>query len=138
MKRRGSYDDTDGKDKPVRKSGAVGADFDAQFRGYVNLNLTDEQKVIFEKWSASEALWETLAFQVADGVNLALRYEPKSEGFLASGTQRRGASPNAGLCVTARGREPWIAFARLLYCLAVLSRKERWEDTQPLANPDRW
>jgi hypothetical protein len=75
---------------------------------------------------------------VGDGVNLSLKLDPKGGGFLASATQRRADSPNAGLVVTARGRDAATAWGRCLFCLALLGHKERWEDTQPLANPDRW
>jgi hypothetical protein len=126
------------KEKPARKPSAVGTGDDAQFRGYVNLSLSDEQKASYEAWAASASIWEALEANVADGVNLSLKRDPKSEGFLASATQRRSASPNAGLVVTARGRDAATAWGRVLFCLAILGRKERWEDTQPVANPDRW
>lgn len=135
---KGSYEDRNGKDKPARKQSEVGNAYDAAFRGYINLNLSDEQKEAYVKWAESASFWEALEFHTADGVNLSLKVEPKSGGFLASATQRRAGSPNAGLVVTARGKDASTAFGRVLYCLTVLSRKEKWEDTQPLADPDRW
>jgi hypothetical protein len=135
---RAKYGDQNGKDKPARKPGSVGGDYSAEFRGYINLNLDEAQKAAYADWAASASLWEALEFQVGDGVNIAVKIDPKSEGFLASATQRRASSPNAGLVVTARGRDVVTAWGRVLYCLTVLSRHERWEETQPLANPDRW
>jgi len=132
------YGDQDGKDKSTPKQGALGESFDAPFRGYINLNLTDEQKATFDPWANSLAPLEALEAFVADGINLSLKFEPKFGGFLASATQRRMGSTNAGLVVTARGREAGTALWRCLFCLTILSHKERWEDTQPLANPDRW
>lgn len=133
-----AYGSQNGVDKPERKPAAMGGGLDAAFRGYINLNLTDEQKAAFEPWSASASVWEALEFHVGDGVNLSLKRDPKSEGFLASATQRREASPNAGLVVTARGGSAAVAWGRVLFCLTILGKHERWEDTQPLANPDRW
>lgn len=127
-----------GKEKPNRKQGAVGGGFDAVFRGYINLNLSDEQKQAFARWSEGSTLWDCMDYQVGTGVNLSIKIDPRGEGFLASATQRSEASPNAGLVVTARGRDARTAWGRVLYCLAILSEGERWEDTQPLANPDRW
>jgi hypothetical protein len=135
---RGNYEDRNGKDKPARKQGGVGASYDAPFRGYINLNLSPEQKELYLKWAESAGLWQSLEYHIGDGVNLSLKIEPKSGGFLASATQRRSDSPNAGLVVTARGRDATTAFGRVLYCLTILSRSERWEDVQPLADPDRW
>lgn len=126
------------KEKLARKPKSVGAQYDAPFRGYVNLNLSDEQKSSYDTWASSGSFWETLEAAVESGVNLSLKLDPKSEGCLASATQRNPASPNAGLVVTARGRDAATAWGRVLFCLAILGRKERWEETQPVANPDRW
>lgn len=132
------YSDKNGKDKPARKSVELATQYDAPFRGYVNLQLNDVEKALWEKWSASASVWEVLEASVADGVQISIKLDPKGAGYLASATQRRNNSPNAGLVVTARGKDAGIAWSRVLYCLAVLGRKERWEDTQPVADPDRW
>lgn len=132
------YGDQNGKDKPARKPSTLGASYDAPFRGYINLNLSDEQKVAYDTWAGSASLWEALEYHVGSGVNLSLKLEPKSGGFLASATQRNGDSVNAGLVVTARGKDAVTAWGRVIYCLTILSHAERWEDIQPLADPDRW
>lgn len=132
------YGDKNGKERAPRKSNSVAAVDNAPFRGYINLTVTDEQKRSFEKWQASESLWDVLEASVADGVNLAVKRDPKGSGFLSSATQRRVDSPNAGLVVTARGSTAATSWVRLLYCLAILGRAERWEDVQPMADPDRW
>jgi hypothetical protein len=134
----GSYADKNGKEKSVRTNRRVGAGYDAPFRGYINLNLSEGQKETYPAWAASASLWDTLEASVSDGVNVALKIDPKGEGFLASATQRREGSVNAGLVVTARGKDPGVAFGRLLFCLALLSHQESWEATQPMADPDRW
>lgn len=126
------------KERTPKKSGAVGEKHDAEFRGYVNLNLSDEQKSTYDAWAASASIWEALEAHTSDGVHLSLRLDPKGTGYLASATQRRASSPNAGLVVTARGRDAGTAWGRVLFCLVILGRKERWEDTQPVADPDRW
>jgi len=120
------------------KRGAVAGLYDAPFRGYINLNLSADEKAGYDEWAAGSTLWDVLDVQAADGVNLAVKVDPKGDGFLASATQRRAASVNAGLVVTARGKTPTVAWGRLLYCLAILSRSESWEETQPMADPDRW
>lgn len=135
---RSTYGEQNGKDKPARKSGKVGAGYDAPFRGYINLSLTSEEKASFTDWQGDGSMPDALNAQCADGVNFSVKLDPRSEGFLASATQRREDSPNAGLVVTARARDPVTALARVVFSVAVLSRTERWEDTQPLADPDRW
>lgn len=130
--------DTDGRDKRDAKQLALVGGYDAAFRGYLNVDLSDEQKASFGKWFSSAAFWEQLNFQVGDGVNLSVKWIAKEQCFMASGTQRREASPNAGLVVTARGREADTALGRLVYTLTYLSRTDSWEETQPMANSDRW
>jgi len=127
-----------GRSDTSRKPGGVGESFDAPFIGYINLNLTDEDKARFDEWARSASVWEVLEFQVGDGVNLSLKIDPKSAGYIASATQRRVSSPNAGLVVTARARVAETALLRVLFCLALLSHAERWTDVQSVANPDRW
>lgn len=132
------YADTDGKDKAARKSSKVVKGWDAEFRGYINLNLSDEQKAGYEAWAESASFWEALEAFTGDGCNLSLKWVGKEGHFLASATQRREDSPNAGLVVTARGKSAGTALGRVLFTLTILARHERWEDTQPLADPDRW
>lgn len=123
---------------PKKPAAKVDAAADAAFRGYVNVNLDPSLKEDYNAWVQTEALWVVLESAVSDGVHLALRADPKSAGYLASATQRRASSPNAGLVVTARGRSASLAWGRLLFILEHLARKPRWEDTQPVADPDRW
>lgn len=115
-----------------------GAKDDAAFRGYINLSLSDEEKAAWSVWSVTADVWDCLVAQVASGINVSVKREKGGENFVASATQRDATSPNAGLVVTARGRDAGIAFTRVLYCLVVLSRQESWEATQPMADPDRW
>jgi hypothetical protein len=127
-----------GKGKKGSKKGGMGEGFDAAFRGYINVELDDDQKASFAAWSESASIWDVFGAAVDDGVNIAVKKDPKSTGYVASATQRREGSPNAGLCVTARAGEPVKAWLRLLFVLAYLGHHEKWEDTQPMADPDRW
>lgn len=130
--------DTDGKDRKDAKQLPLLGGYDAQFRGYINLNLTDAQKDAYTAWSVTDALWVQFEAFVSDGVNLSVKWLPKDNCFIASATQRREASPNAGLVVTARGLSAAVAFGRVIYILTILSHEERWEDVQPIAGRDRW
>lgn len=128
----------EGKSKSVAKRSEVGNGDNAPFRGYINLSLSDAEKDAYDEWATPAVVFGVFDRAVASGVNVATKPDPKGQGILASATQRREASVNAGLCVTARARDPVTAFGRLMYMLSVLERSESWEDTQPLANPDRW
>ena len=127
-----------GRGKSAAKLSEVAAGADAEFRGYINLNLTAGEREAYKGWADPVTVFAVFAEAVADGVNVAVKPDPRAQGFLASATQRRRSSPNAGLCVTARAGDPVTALGRLMYCLGILARQERWEDTQPVADPDRW
>lgn len=129
---------TNGKGVTAAKRSAVGKGMDAAFRGYINLNISADEKAKYKKWADPQTVFSVFSAQVADGVNVAIKPDPKADGFLASATQRRETSVNAGLCVTARASDPVEAFGRLMYVLGILSRTESWEATQPIADPDRW
>lgn len=135
----GRYEDKDGRPaKRARKPGTLGESYDAVFRGYINLNLSADQKASFEPWSEGASPMEVLQASVEDGINISLKLEAKSGGYLASATQRRVSSPNAGLVVTARAGGAAKALLRLLFCLVLLSHSERWEVLAPMSDPDRW
>lgn len=130
----------DGKSKTASKrKAAPGKElWNAEFKGYINLTLSDAEKAEFVAWLEAGYSDAVLEHAVADGVNIALKADPKGAGCLASATQRRPSSVNAGLVVTARGRSASQAWGRVLFCLSLLYQSERWEDTQPMADPDRW
>jgi len=139
MKRAGDTDGSAGQGKKSsRKSGSVDGVDDAEFRGYVNLNLGAAEKAVWLEWAQTSVVWDALDYQVSCGVNVSVKRDRKNDAFVASGTQRDPKSPNAGLVVTARGRSAAIALSRLIFSLGVLDRTERWEDTQAVADPDRW
>lgn len=129
------------KDGVERKQKLVQTDmlsYDAPFVGYVNVELTDAQKEGYVKWADSASFWEAFAFHIGDGVNISIKWEAKNEVYLASGTQRRTTSVNAGLVVTARSQNPFHALGRLLFTLVFLSHKERWKDEGSTTTHDRW
>lgn len=127
-----------GKGKSSAKLAEVGTRGDAAFRGYINLDLNKDEKAAYVKWASPDNVFAMFSIALEDGVQVATKPDPKQNGFLASATQRRTTSVNAGLCVTARASDPVTAFGRLMYLLSILARSESWEDTQPMANPDRW
>lgn len=134
----GVYGDRKGKNKPASERRGVGESYEAPFVGYINVTLSDDQKGAYEQWASSASFWDMFEASVADGVQISTKLDPKGTGFLASATQRRVSSPNAGCVVTARARNAQTALGRLLFTLAYLSHAEVWTDLQPLADPDRW
>lgn len=125
--------------KEARKASRVnGKVADAEWRGYINVSLSEDDKRQFEVWSMEGDPWEVMTEAVRDGVVLTVKLSPGNSGFLASATQRRTDSVNAGLAVTARANEPWKALVRVLFLLARLGVTTSWELVQPVADDDRW
>lgn len=106
------------------------------FRGFINLDLSDEQKAAFPAWFDSQDFGETLSYHAYSGVVLSVKIDAKSGGFMASATQKNVDNVNSGLAVTARASNALTALERLVYVLALLG--DNWEETQPRANGDRW
>lgn len=110
----------------------------AEFRGYINVQLSDEEKLGLDAWAIPDNVAGQLVASVDDGVVFSLKGLPDGTTAMASATQRRTDSPNAGLCVTARASTPGKAWLRLLYVLSLMAYAARWEDVVPMADPDRW
>jgi len=111
---------------------------DAEWRGYVNVELSATQKSQFDDWAATGTPWDVLEEVGRAGVVVTVKVEKGGTGFIASATQRDAASVNAGLCVTARAKSAGKAFMRLLYTLDVIDASGDWTRGQPVADPDRW
>lgn len=120
-----------------RKRGKTAEEYDAPFAGFVNVNLSPAQKAQFDVWRDGMDVDHLLDVYARDGVAFGLKIDARGGGFLASATQRRATSVNAGLVVTARSGEIGKALMRLLYELEFMGDK-RWVDVAQLADPDRW
>lgn len=121
--------------KAAARKGSGG---EAEWRGYVNVELSASQKAQFDDWAATGTPWDVLEEVGCAGVVVTVKVEKGGTGFIASATQRDAASLNAGLCVTARAKSAGKAFMRLLYTLDVIGASGDWTRGQPVADPDRW
>jgi len=130
----------DGASRKNKRSAAKksGEEFGDDFKGWINVNLSDEEKETFGKWFEGAAFWENFVFFASDGCSLSVKPNTRDGGFLAVAVHRRVASPNYGLGVSARARTPDVALGRLIFVLTILNREESWEAVQPMADPDRW
>jgi len=128
------------KDTGLRESETVAPRMDhynAVFRGYINVNLSEEQRDHLPTWLEQADVERLCKAYCATGLVLSMKLDAKTGNFMASATQRNEQSHNAGLAVTARANSPVKALQRLLYILDILG-SGKWEDVQPMADPDRW
>jgi len=110
----------------------------AEWRGYINVNLDASQKAQFDDWMRTDDPWDVMAAVVASGAYIAVKLNQDGGGFLASVTQRNPGHINAGLAVTARAGEAGKAMFRALFLVAVLGVDADWAAGKPPADPDRW
>lgn len=110
----------------------------ADWRGYINVTLTEAQKAELADWQAGGLPWVTLDDAARSGCVVSVKFEDGRGNFLASVTQRNAASVNAGLCITARGREAGIALMRVLFLLSHVGVLNDWAEAHPVAGDDIW
>lgn len=122
--------------RAARRSG--GGAGQAEWRGYINVQLSDDDKAQFDEWMRGDDPWETLTEAALAGVVCSVKRDGEKRTFLASLTQRNAGSVNAGLCVTARGKSAGVALFRCVFLVARLGVSARWEDGAALADDDRW
>lgn len=122
--------------RPGHKNGK--SSVDAEWRGFVNRELTAVEKEQFDDWAHTTEPWNTLADVVGSGAHVAVKINPNGGGFLASITQRNPTHPSAGLCVTARSGEAGKAVFRALYIVFLLGVESDWGIVGGVADPDRW
>lgn len=125
------------KEKSARKSGKLASEYNASFNGFVNITLTEEQKTAFGDWSPSAPWVEILSDLSDDGVVFSLKKDFKGDTYMASLTQRREDSENAGLCVTARSSDAGVAMLRILY-IASQILPTAWREAEEERKEDRW
>lgn len=111
--------------------------YSAEFVGFVNVSLTDEEKAEYEDWSVDANLWAWLNEVAADGGVVSIKLDPKSGGFMAALTHRRVGGVNEGRCVTMRSKDAAVALMRLMF-VCETKLPERWSDYLQERGGDQW
>lgn len=124
--------------KAKKGASGGGGGLSSDWRGYINVDLTPQQKEQFDDWYHSGAGWETLHEAAAAGCVVTVKRDGAGSGFLGSVTQRTLGHANVGLSVTARSSEAWKALMRALFLVAVLGVESDWAAKAPPSDPDRW
>lgn len=110
----------------------------AEWRGYINVELSADEKAQFDEWMRGSDPWDVLQEVVASGCVVTIKLNAGSTGFLGSVTQRETSSVNAGLAVTARSSDATKALFRAMFLVAKLGVHADWAASQGVADPDRW
>jgi len=107
------------------KTSKSALDVRADFVGYVNVTLTEEDRSDFESWSDDRDLLDTAYIEaLADGYQFTTKFDKRGDVYMVSvSTWDRGKS-DAGIIYTGRSDDPTIALAKSLF---VLARKLNWD-----------
>lgn len=108
------------------------------FRGFVNVELTKEQRDAFSHWFDASLFWDAVHAFIMDGYKFSLKYEPKNETIACYMQTDNPDSPNSGLVLSMRHEFAWKAIARTVYVAdAVLG--EVWDAPQRVdRSSDDW
>jgi len=110
---------------------------DADFLGFLNVNLSDEEKAQFASWVSSAPVGELLTDLLDDGNVVSLKQDKKGKGYAAAITQRWAGSPNAGYCINMRADEPVKALTRMLFVVSVVLGED-WKESNALRGDSDW
>lgn len=89
----------------------------AKWKGFININLTPDDKPELAKFRKAnkDALDVPLGDLLRDDVSISLKWDSKSECFMAAMRCDNPSSPNGGYCITSRSRDFVEAYWMSLY-----------------------
>jgi len=96
----------------------------AEFVGWVNMEIADDQRSEFELWAQGTDVWGLLDTYTATGHKFTTSYDDANVAHVASVFCRNETSPNAGLMVSQRSGSVGRALLKLLFLLE--GRPDAW------------
>jgi len=115
-----SGNDTDGKNRPPRRSAAKQYKPRVDFAGWVNCEIPREKREEVTAWGETSAYGAALADMVAAGHKVTLAYDAEEEVYVATTFQTDAEQPTAGLMTSQRSDDLWRALLKLCYAHAEL------------------
>lgn len=104
-------------------------DFSGEWKGFVDVLLTDDLKEHARTWSESEeySFEDAATLLLEDGYKLTLSPDTKHNCVIATATGKAAACINVGYSLSARGPNASAATAVLFYKIYVLLQGQSWE-----------
>jgi hypothetical protein len=110
---------------------------DTSFKGFVNYDISEQEKAEFEVWSATVLIDDVLAATLVDLKKLSVKFLEKEKCFAAFLFDGNGASMSAGYILSARAATPVRAMYRVLFLDELLG--DNWlEHAVRSPSADRW
>lgn len=87
-----------------------GKEKDFEWKGFVNVNLTQEQKEAFAAWDIQDAdVWDGLATYAQTGYKVQLSFNRQNDKFNCTFTGQSSCGDNSGYAVSAFANSPYQA-----------------------------
>ena len=88
----------------------VGKEADFEWKGFINVTLTSEQKEAFAAWDIQDAdVWEGLATYAQTGYKVQLSFNRQNDKFNCTFTGQPACGDNSGYAVSAFANSPYQA-----------------------------
>jgi len=106
------------------------------WKGFINVNLTAEQKEAYATWDIADAdVWDGLATYGEQGYKFSLTYNKSNSSWVAAYTGQDGSGKNEGYAVTGFAKDPYNAARVLLFKVSSLL-PDVWKDYKPLPSDE--
>jgi len=97
-----------------------------EWRGFVNINLTESELEEFDRWKAQADWLGLLTEMVENGYSVTVKWDTYSRSFMSSLKYQYRGHTNTGLCITSRGLDiedvlAMAIFKHYVYC------EENWD-----------
>ena len=104
------------------KIGVAKKDFsDNGWKGFVNVNLTNEQKELLGSWDIQDGdVWDGIATYCETGYKITVSYNATNKSFTSTAIGGEGTGKNAGRAVSAYAPTPYQAMRTLLFKISVI------------------
>lgn len=108
-------------------------EFDGGWQGFVDMHLTDEDRVALDGYLAriGEDVWEHLETLVLDGYKVSITPVSDKSMVVVTLTGREKQNPNFGYSLTGRGPDLLGAMAAVLFKHVVVCEEGVWANLAP-------
>lgn len=92
-----------------------------EWKGFINVNLTGEQKESFKAWDIQDDdVWDGVAQYAAAGYKIQLSFNKQNDKFNCTGTGQPETNSNSGYAVSAFANTPYEAVRVWLFKVSVV------------------
>lgn len=128
------------QDPPPVEQGKFWLPSDAEWGGFINIRLDDQQKDEFRTWedTVSESVLPSLDDLLGEGIKFALSYDRENQCYIATLTGALVVGSNERYCVTTRAGGMFEVIALAMFKHYVLAKEDYGEYKPRSGRFDNW